>query len=310
MQQTYPDDLFEVIVCDNGSTDHTKDICGSYANRIRHFRYGFADAPGLHVGRHLGMKMAQTDILAYADDDITAFPSWLEGIAEAFRKQAVVLVGGKVLPIFEKTPPPWILKMWEQNRRGQRILDHLSLLDLGDEVMTVDPLNIYGCNFSVRKSILEEAGGFHPDAMPEGLIHFRGDGETHISRHVARKGYTAIYHPKASVFHSVSAARLTEAYFYHRAYLQGISDSYGQIRNASFQRALFRIDLLNKLLSFRKKFGLYLHARTRHKERAYWEGFQMHQASVCEDSNLYEWVTRKHYIEGDMASVSQERNNT
>ncbi len=56
------------------------------------------------------MKMAKSDILVYADDDIEAFPTWLAAIAESFQNQDVVLVGGKNLPKFEATPPEWIKK--------------------------------------------------------------------------------------------------------------------------------------------------------------------------------------------------------
>jgi len=65
----------------------------------------------LHVGRHLGLKKAQGDILVFADDDIEAFPTWLEGIAEAFEDPQIALVGVKNLS--ESTndllKPAWLM---------------------------------------------------------------------------------------------------------------------------------------------------------------------------------------------------------
>jgi glucosyl-dolichyl phosphate glucuronosyltransferase len=229
-RQTYPMNLFEVLVVDNGSTDNTKEICDSYINRIKNLHYYYDEKPGLHVGRHLGMRMAKSDILVYADDDIEAFPTWLEGIAEAFQDENVVLVGGKILPKFETDPPDWILKMWKPDSNGNRILGYLSILDLGDTTKAINPYHVFGCNFSIRKKILLEAGGFHPDAMPQEMIEYRGDGETHVSRYVSVKDYKTLYNQKASVYHFVSSSRMNEDYFYRRAYNQGISQSFADYR--------------------------------------------------------------------------------
>ena len=230
-KQTYPAELFEVIVVDNGSTDNTKEICESYTNRIRNLRYYYDATPGLNVGRHLGLKMATANIFTYADDDIEAFPTWLEAIAEAFKNKNVMLVGGKNLPKFECEPPDWVLAMWLQSKHSEgHFLGYLSILDFGDSIKEISPSYVYGCNFSIRKSILLEAGGFHPDAMPQELIRFRGDGETYVSRYILEQGYITLYHPKASVYHIVPKERMTESYFCKRAYNQGISKSFTQIR--------------------------------------------------------------------------------
>lgn len=180
----------------------------------------------MHVGRHLGLKMAESDILVYADDDIEAFPTWLEAIAESFQDSGVVLVGGKNLPKWESDPPDWILKMWEPDKNGNRILGYLSILDLGDEEKEISPFYVFGCNFSIRKRVLLEAGGFHPDGMPKELIIYRGDGETHVSRYIQAKGYKAFYNPKASIYHVIPRKRLTIEYLEYRAFIQGISDSF------------------------------------------------------------------------------------
>ena len=296
-RQTYPPQLFEILVVDNGSSDHTKATCDAYQNRIPNLRYCYDETPGLHVGRHVGMKMAKSDILVYADDDIEAFTTWLAGISESFQAANVALVGGKVLPKFEREPPPWVLRMWHKDRQGHQFIDPLSLLDLGDKVMAIDPFNIYGCNFSIRRSVLEEAEGFHPDAMPDNMIVFRGDGETHISQFIKKKGYMALYDPKASVFHIIPKERLTEAYFCRRAYLQGISDSYTQIRNTSRVPSSPAQRLIWYLRLSRKKWRLYSNARRRHIENDYYEGYCMHQHAVKADKTLYAWVTKKHYMD-------------
>ena len=295
-KQSYPMDFFEVIVIDNGSTDNTRQVVESFQHQLRNIRYFYDSTPGLHVGRHLGMKMAKAEILVYADDDIEAFPTWLEAIAESFKNQDVVLVGGKNLPKFECDPPAWIMKMWRKNKDGNRVLSYLSILDLGDQIKEIHPYYVFGCNFSIRKDILLNSGGFHPDSMPQELIKYRGDGETHVSAFIKRKRLKTLYHPRASVFHMVPQNRLTETYFCKRAYLQGISDSYTQVRNKDMidHSAIMRTFEYLRLLQ--KKFGLYASPRKRCIESHYFQGFIMHQNLSAEDKNLYEWIIRPNYL--------------
>jgi glycosyltransferase involved in cell wall biosynthesis len=294
--QTYPKDLFEVLVIDNGSADNTKQVVESARQQLVNLHYFYEPTPGLHVGRNLGMKMAKSDILVYGDDDIEAFPTWLEGISDAFRDEEVMLVGGKVLPKFEVPPPLWIQQMWNKNKQGFRSIVFLSILDLGDEIMIINPLYIYGCNFSVRKSVLNETDGFHPDAMPDELIRYRGDGESYVSRYIKQKGYKAVYHPKASIYHSIAAARLTRAYFCRRAYLQGISDSYSILRNGAKPSCtlLKRIisaaksALVNNLISLKYNNMIF--------SQSYIRGFLMHQREAHRNKSLYHWITKDHYL--------------
>ena len=228
---------FEVIIVDNGSTDNTKDVVEAFIPLLPNLRCVYEPYPGLHAGRHRGFQEAQGDILVYADDDIEAFPTWLETIKACFKEDIaqgdVAIVGGKNLPNFEAPPPDWLLSMWRPNATGDQILGYLSILDLGDEPKSISPYFIFGCNFAIRRSVLESAGGFHPDGMPQELIRYRGDGESYVSQYVQVNGYKALYHPEASVYHWVSANRMTIEYFCRRAYNQGISDSYTQLRKAN-----------------------------------------------------------------------------
>lgn len=306
--QTLSTDSFEVLVIDNGSTDNTKQVVALFQQQLGNVRYFFDQTPGLHVGRHLGMKMAKSDILVYADDDIEAFPTWLEAITETFQDSGVVLVGGKNLPKFESEPPAWILKMWEKDKKDNRILSSLSILDLGDEKEEVNPYLVFGCNFSIRKAVLLAAGGFHPDAMPRELIKYRGDGESCVSKYILDNSYKTLYHPKASVYHSVSKNRMTKDYFCRHAYNQGISESYIQIRNAhtfiaksdhlvgplTLAKRLTRVirnELRTSIPGRSKLRGLYRAIREAHEA-----GFTYHQMVYREDPEVRAWVHKSDYM--------------
>ena len=326
-KQTLHSKLFEVIVVDNGSTDTTRDVVDSFMEKISNLRYYYDKSPGLHVGRHKGLLEAKADILVYADDDIVAFHSWLEGIAETFEDEAVVLVGGKNLPKFETEPPSWISKMWEVDQDENRMLGYLSILDLGDEIRTINPHHVFGCNFSIRRSVLLEAGGFHPDAMPQEVIRYRGDGESYVSRYILENGYKVLYHPKASLFHHVPKERMTLKYFYHRAYIQGISDSFTRMREehglvidncrnkdgkmesrdnqASYINMvkIYRLlrrgasSIKNRAVHYKEKMFPTEYDRIRDgMKKGHREGFAFHQSEVQKDPKLLEWVLRENYL--------------
>jgi glycosyltransferase involved in cell wall biosynthesis len=293
IEQTFDQRDFEIIVVDNGSKDMTRSVSWNFSKCFKNFKYFYEVNPGLHSGRHVGLKRSQGEIVVFADDDIKAFPTWLEGIAEAFQNNDVILAGGKILPLFESEPPLWLVKLWEKSRDEGRILGYLSLLDLGNSTKDISPYHVFGCNYSIRKPALVEAGGFHPDAMPPELVRYRGDGETYVSKFIFENGYRALYHPKASVYHWVPEERMTEVYFCKRAYLQGISDSYSKIR---YDGEKFHWGTVIRILikHLPKNFWVKLEAKILF---SYLKGYIYHFKEVHKNPGLREWVIQKDYLE-------------
>ena len=299
LRQTLPKDRFEVIVADNRSNDDTRQVCEHFSGRFPNFHYLRVQRPGLHNGRHAGMKHANGDILVYGDDDIEASATWLDGVQEGFARPGVALVGGPTLPNFEAPPPLWFESLKKECDGGWWIGPY-SLIDLGDQVREISPVFVFGCNFSIRKDILAEVGGFHPDGMPKDDSRFRGDGETAVSEAIKVRGLKAIYHPKAAVRHLVSTSRMTPEYLRRRAYLQGISDSYRQIRkrgSMTFRSRLIvwiRVQrgLFGQLLSRESKFDWIQRIRA----QGYWCGYSFHQQEVWRDPALLKWVLKPSYM--------------
>jgi glycosyltransferase involved in cell wall biosynthesis len=302
--QDMSQELFEVVVVDNGSTDGTSVVCAEFVGKIKNFTCVFEPEPGLHAGRHRGMKESKAEILVYADDDIEAFPTWLSGVLSCFDDQKVVLAGGKDLPKFECPPPGWIERLWEENGRGEKTIASLSVLDLGDERKEIDPTYVFGCNFSIRKTALFAVGGFHPDGMPKEKQAYRGDGETYVSNEIQKRGWKALYEPKASVYHRVPRERMTIAYFRKRSFAHGISDSYADLRAGSHKVCLTYAQQC-KSYAFEGKvhaaFGVALRCmragsfgRAMHDGHA--EGYQFHQQVYAANKDVNVWVHKSTYM--------------
>lgn len=303
-QQTLSQESYEILVIDNGSTDQTANIAKEFIKKLPNLRYFHAPEPGLHTGRNKGMLEAKGDILVYADDDIEAFPTWLETIKNAFNNPDIAMVGGNNIPLFLEEPPEWLTALWERPiLKEGRYLPSLSLLYLKGESRLFSPSFVWGCNFSIRKSLLLEARGFHPDGMPKELIRFRGDGETYVSQFVINSGSKCLFHPDASVYHKVTPERMTFEYFYQRGFNQGVSDSYTILRNKNLNQPLIKRNFLRRIaswllsklreLSFRNK-----EAKQALNElnRGYQKGFAYHQQCYREDVEVQAWVHKATYF--------------
>ncbi len=286
------DGEFEVLVVDNGSTDDTKAVVEGFKSSIKNLSYFLEPKPGLHEGRHRGLRESKFDILAFVDDDIEAFPEWLQGIRESFADEKVGLAGGNNLPLYEEDPPTWVQSLWISNSDGL-FMTHFSLLNFGQETKEIHPHFVFGCNFIIRKNLLTKIGGFHPDGMPAKLLKYRGDGETYVAEQVQALGYKTLFDSRISIHHVVPVSRMSIDYLKKRAYAEGITQSYIDTR----YKLQTRSGLLAKLRKFVRQ-TLNLANPIEHAvQQSFWQGYTFHQEELKKDRELLRWVTKESYLE-------------
>jgi glycosyltransferase involved in cell wall biosynthesis len=300
-----PSDPAEVIIVDNGSTDNTVEICKEFKDAFpeRCWIHAYEPMPGLLSGRHRGAKEAQGNILVFLDDDVLLAAGWLEALQEAFADPGVTLVGGPSRPCYEIHPPDWLKGLWEESEDG-RTCGYLSLVDQGSSIKPANHRLIWGLNFSIRKTVFQDCGGFHPDTMPKALQRYQGDGESGLAFKVKEKNLKALYHPDAAVSHMIPASRLTAESFEERAFFQGVCDSYTQIRRE--RRVLPAVERCWKDLVRPAKWNLERKMLLRDPTaegirrlmtRSHVDGMQFHRNKVREDPVLLEWVLRDNYFD-------------
>ena len=317
IKQTVSQDMYEILIIDNGSTDDTKEISQHIIKETanRQIRYIFDSEPGLLTGRHRGALEAKGGLLVFVDDDIEATSGWLQAIFETCKNPDVQLVGGRNLPKFEVEPPTWLESFYGGTPDGGRSCPWLSLLDLGESEREIDPNYVWGLNFTIRRRALYDLGGFHPDWVPQELQRFQGDGETGLTMKARSRGYTAIYQPKATIYHTIPATRMTPEYFEKRAYYQGVCDSYSKIRREESSASADSVNMKSFPLRYARRIGgrvvRYLNrwqdhacvtaetaevATIRHRvHRAYQAGYEFHQRAVRSEPELLAWVIRSDY---------------
>lgn len=221
---------WEVIIVDNHPSRENERAWRALNSQTPFtLRYVQESKPGLHHARHCGGRAANGEFVAYLDDDTLPCPTWISAASHLLAGDAAVL-GGKVLPLWQAQPPEWVDIFWNTCPNG-RFLAPLSLIELGDRVLDgIHPFLIFGCNLFISKKLLFDLNGFHPDGMPDHLLRFRGDGENALMVKLVEAREATRYDPLATVHHVVPKQRTTYDYFKHRHYIQGISDSFTDVR--------------------------------------------------------------------------------
>jgi glycosyltransferase involved in cell wall biosynthesis len=207
---------FEIVVVDNGSTDHTSDVvreCQSAITTVK-IRYVIETEVGLSVARNRAIRESNGQILCFLDDDAVPQPEWLARLCKVFEQyEKVMCSGGIVIPNYETTPPLWFDEYYEgffspkfTNRHSTHI--------------TTYPYYPYGANFAVRMIAFSIVGVFDPKLGYRGTNLIPAE-ETEFLRRLERAGYQIAIDPSAVVRHIIPSERLTEIYFLQRAYAQG-----------------------------------------------------------------------------------------
>ena len=93
--QKIPNEDFEVIVVDDGSTDNTEQVCLNQFNFDLQYKY--QSNHGDAAARNTGARMARGDFLVFLDDDIRIEPGYLEGLSSYYSTEPSTIIMGKTV---------------------------------------------------------------------------------------------------------------------------------------------------------------------------------------------------------------------
>lgn len=229
LNQSYPETNYEIIVCDNNSTDKTVNVIKEYIKKYgdMRIRYLCEKRQGSHYARNSGALMAKGELLYFTDDDMIADYNLLNNLVDFMEKHSrVAIATGKVLPKWEIQPPKWIEKYC--------VNGWLSLLNRGkNNRISNKDVDVYSCHEMIRKDVFVKTGGFHLDFVGKELL---GDGETGLNKDILNMGYLSAYVADAVIYHIIPEKRMTQKYLNDRFYGQGNADSYTEYRKNWFER--------------------------------------------------------------------------
>ncbi len=236
-------DGFEIILVDSGSPAAVAAEMKRLADGAANMRLIRVDSSGVSRARNEGARAATGDYVAYIDDDAMAAPDWIEQIqrvlAEHDHRPAVL--GGKVLPVWEKPLPGW----WPPSLRGVlSIIEHDGAGEYRTDALPAK-LEPYGVNMIVRRDVMLSHGGFPEDLGRLGLV-LQSDEEVQLAWRLQDAGFSAIYDSRVLVRHSIQAKRFSAEWLLARLYWQGASTV--RTRRLLGQGALVRREFPRRLI--------------------------------------------------------------
>jgi glycosyltransferase involved in cell wall biosynthesis len=196
---------WEVIVVDNNSADHTRQVVDEAACDWPLLRYAFEPAQGLSHARNHGIAAARGEVLLFTDDDVLPDPDWMETTLRGLETHHADACGGYIAPIWEAPPPPWLT---------ERFYGFLAVrTDRSDDYPITQPGQApYGANMAIRRHVFERVGPFDTNRGRKGKVLASGeDGE--MFERILAAGLTAVFLGRSRVHHKVEAFRLQKRYF-------------------------------------------------------------------------------------------------
>lgn len=173
--QTYPPDLYEIVVVDNGSEDQTANAVRRYPVRLLVEN----SVQSSYAARNLGIQEAKGEVIALTDSDCLPVPEWLErGVRMLYIRRAP-LVAGKVTFTFSP------------RRSAAELFDSISNMQIQSNVRNRNVAKT--ANLFVAKHVFESIGLFDTT--------LRSGGDVLWTRMATDGGFDLVYASDAEVYH-------------------------------------------------------------------------------------------------------------
>lgn len=171
--QTLPPDDIEVVVADDGSTDHTTDVVKAFDHHL-HLRYHHQPHLGRRVAhaRNAGTRLTTAPVVAFLDTGTLAGPDFTRAHADAHTGPPLLNLGylhgyrpfdpAPDLAEAIATRTPKQLHHDFHDHPGFRDIRHepLAAVDFRPDRLPFPWLYAWSANFSVRRTHFDAVGGF------------------------------------------------------------------------------------------------------------------------------------------------------
>lgn len=184
----------EFVLVDNGSTDDTQTVLGSFAaSADLPVRVVHELRPGLSAARNAALRSTRADVIAFTDDDCLPHADWLLQLCAHFSAAgAAQVVGGRV-----ELHDPADLPITINTSTEARLIERPSM----------NLTSIMGCNFAFRREVVERIGAF--DEQLGAGARFISAEDTDFLYRALKSGFRLAYDPRIAVRHN--HGRRTEA---------------------------------------------------------------------------------------------------
>ncbi|MBE9209867.1 glycosyltransferase [Nostoc sp. LEGE 06077] len=190
-KQTYPQELYEVVVIDNGSEESIKDaICP-----FKQVQATCEARPGSYAARNKGISIAKGKIIAFTDSDCIPTSDWIEkGVSNLLNTANCGLVAGRIDFFFKNTDRLTPVELYESIE-----------FPFDQELNVKDKHFGVTANLFTFKHVIDKVGVFDEE--------LKSGGDSQWGKRVFQAGYQQIYADDVCVKHP---ARNSYAQLYKR----------------------------------------------------------------------------------------------
>lgn len=223
--------LWECLIIDNASTDHTAEVVARFAvaHPSLHLRLVREEQQGVAYARNRALQEATTELICSIDDDERINEGFLEAYLRFFDAHPEATVaGGRIIAEYEQERPRWMSRWTERPIANP--------MDYGDAVRPF-PRNALpgGGNMGFRRSAALQFG-FATELGRTGGKLIGGEENDFLLR-LREAGHTLWYLPDAVMWHIIPPEKCTDDYLRRLAYDIGISQRRRAVLRGSLGRA-------------------------------------------------------------------------
>ena len=192
---------WEVIVANNNSTDHTKEVLDRHAGRLPLVELFVRRQGKSHALNEVVARLAG-DLVLWTDDDVRFSEDWVASYVDAARRwPEASFFGGHVVPRFPARQPDWLRPAWPI------ISCVYAARELGDEPFAFDRKCLpFGANMAVRVAVQKQYR-YDPELGRRGDLLLSGE-ETALMKRWLSDGHRGMWVPRSRVEHIITPDRL------------------------------------------------------------------------------------------------------
>ncbi len=187
----------EIIVVDNASTDHTKQVVLDFIAKGNKICYAYENKIGLSHARNRGVAESKYDWVCFMDDDAKAHADFVRVMLQTIDAGMFDGFGGMFYPWYRTPKPKWLS---DQFGKMPLLRADLGVLKSNDYAA--------GGICAFDKSKLLECGGFPPELGMRGNVVGYGE-ENYLQDKMREKGYVIGFEPAWKMDHLVAEYKYT-----------------------------------------------------------------------------------------------------